>query len=358
MTSAGIGLAFNLILASPASAARLEFKYDPLGQLASAQDSDGDTLSYAYDEVGNMVGLTPNKLAPGQSAIQWASIGSPSGIAISLSWATAGSLQLQISDSPDFRNAPLQSYRGQALPIPFNLKLGATPIYVQFVAGGESYVLETAVIRSPGAVSVKYLGFQSDRAVRIDWTAASDGLTGFVVERRSNGSSAWSTLSLASIGARTFVDASPRTEESYEYRVVPMFTNVIGGAALAETAAFLAPPLYFSAPDGDPDQDGLNTLMERLLGTDPSTPNDVSSTLRIVNFPTGRGLVYPLATIPSDVTGRVEWSTNLRNWTSDQSSISEDPGDATHRFVTVIPQVDPTSNLFFRIIADSAAGQP
>jgi YD repeat-containing protein len=147
-------LALNILVACSASAARLEFKYDPLGQLASAQDSDGDTLSYAYDEVSNMVGLSVNRLEPGQSAIQWAAIGNASEITISLPWATAGSLQVKISKSPDFRNSTLQTYRGQAIPIPFALEWGTTPIYVQYVDGGGSYVLETAVIRSPIAPEI------------------------------------------------------------------------------------------------------------------------------------------------------------------------------------------------------------
>jgi hypothetical protein len=74
----------------------------------------------------------------------------------------------------------------------------------------------------------------STTRVRLAWTDNSANETGFKVQRRAQGQTAWATLTTTAANVVAYDDAAAAANTTYEYRVIA--TNAVGDAAASNVA--------------------------------------------------------------------------------------------------------------------------
>jgi uncharacterized protein (TIGR03437 family) len=120
-------------------------------------------------------------------------------------------------------------------------------IRVAYVAGGgASYqydaadnllaVVSLALRPAPSGVEVTRI---SPTSARITWQADA-GATGYVIERRQVGTSAWQEIATVSAGSTTFIDPNLEPGVEYSYRVAALSAD--GKSAYSPEATFLTLP--------------------------------------------------------------------------------------------------------------------
>jgi hypothetical protein len=164
----------------------------------------------------------------------------------------------------------------------------------------------------------------------LNWADNSTNETGFQVERSATGSGGWSLISTTAANTVTYTNTglSPSTPYFYRVRAVngvgnSAYTNTAnattnaGGSSQFETwlGTFSLPPATHFTDDGD--NDGLNNLLEFVLGGNPTT-NDSPSVRPVVTSASGSDLVVTFKR--SDVSElqpvavKVQISADLATW--------------------------------------------
>jgi hypothetical protein len=197
-------------------------------------------------------------------------------------------------------------------------------------------------------------------SILLSWTDNSTVETGYRIERRNAGASAWQTIGTTGAGAIQFSDVNVTGTQAYDYRIITLngaetsAPSAIVSATAADNAVYRAWKLEklgdADAPDdGDGDGDGLSNLQEYLFDLDPvepdryewqaSAPADGSGAVTIT-FPSSAGRSY-----------RVEFSHDLALWSPGSPII---PGDGLVKqwtddgtFTGGLP--DPDGKRFYRI---------
>ncbi|HZS73982.1 MAG TPA: fibronectin type III domain-containing protein [Candidatus Nitrosotalea sp.] len=124
-----------------------------------------------------------------------------------------------------------------------------TVTWSTLVAGGGSYFVQwtnpTSDTSAPSAPTDLFAKAMSHSRINLSWNAASDGgsaITGYKIERSTDGGSTWSTTSEnTSSTATTYSNTSLASDTTYTYRVSAI--NAIGTSVPSETASATTPLL-------------------------------------------------------------------------------------------------------------------
>ena len=108
----------------------------------------------------------------------------------------------------------------------------------------------------------------------------------------------------------------------------------------------------YTPGDEDADGDGLSIFVERFMGLDPDV-RDSEGALTPIYDGAVFCLIYRRARNTQGTYGVPEWSTDLRNWSSEgifESTIRDEPGDDYILIKAAITRPEPTLMLRLRIV--------